>query len=53
MIARTEAPQLYLFPVFDLLSVAITPFNRNIRVGVRVHKHIERAVTVKLWKKCH
>lgn len=53
MIARTETSQLHLFPVFDLFSVAITPFNGNIRVGVRIHKYIECAITVELWKKCH
>lgn len=43
MIACAETSQLYLFTALNLLSIAITPFNRNIRVGIRIDKNIECA----------
>ena len=53
MIARAETPQLHLLPVFDLFSITVAPFNRDIGIGVGVHKHIESAVTVELWEESH
>lgn len=44
MIARAETPQLHLFPIFYLLRVAISPFHRHIRVGIRVNQYVERAI---------
>lgn len=42
----TEAPQLHLLPVLNLLCVAVTPFHGHLGVCVRVDQNVERAVPV-------
>ena len=51
MITRTKTPQLHLFPVLDLLGIAIAPFQRYFRVCVCIDQDIERAIAIELWEK--
>ena len=44
MIARAETPQLHLFPILNLLGVAISPLHRHFRVRVRVDQDVEGAI---------
>ena len=44
MVASTEAPQLDLFSILNFSSVTIAPFDRNLRIGIRIDKDIESAV---------
>lgn len=46
MVICTEAPELHLLGVFDLLGVAVAPFDRDFGVCVRIHEHVECAVSV-------
>lgn len=48
MIRRAEPSQLHLFTVLDLLGVRVTPFNRDLAIGVCVDEHVKGAITVKL-----
>ena len=53
MITRTETPQLHLLAILDLLGVAVSPLHRHLAIGVRVHKHVERAVALQLRQERH
>lgn len=53
MTPRAKSPQLYLFPVRNLLGVAIAPFHRHVRVGVGVDEHVECTGAVELGEEGH
>ena len=54
MIARAKTPQLHLFPILNLLGVAVPPFHRHLRVRVRVDEDVEGAVAgIELGQKGH
>lgn len=46
MIAGAETSQLHLLAIFNLFRIAITPFERNLGISVRVDEDVECAVTV-------
>lgn len=46
MVVCTETPKLYLLGILDLLGIAVTPFYRNIGVGVGIHKDVEGAIAI-------
>jgi hypothetical protein len=46
VITRAEVAELDLFAICDFFSVAVAPLKGHIRVGISVHKHVERAVSV-------
>src|SRR5271170_6789444 len=52
MTSRTEASQLHLLPIPDLLCITISPLNWYIGVGIRIHKHVECTVPIQHWKEC-
>lgn len=52
MVIRTEASQLHLLRVFDLLCIAVAPFNRHFGVCIGVDKHVKGAVTVQYREEC-
>lgn len=45
MITCTETPQLHLLAIFNFPCIAIAPLHRHIRVRIRIHQHIEGAIT--------
>ena len=46
VIISTEASQLNLFRVLDLLCIAITPFHRHIGVSISIDKNIKCAISI-------
>jgi hypothetical protein len=52
MVARTETPQLHLLAILDLLRIAISPLHRHFTIRIRIHQHIERAISIQLWQEC-
>lgn len=53
VVVRTKTPQLNLFAIDDFSCVAVTPFNRNVRVCIGIYQHVEGAVAVKHGEECH
>lgn len=53
MVICAEASELHLLGVFDLLRVAVAPFDRHFRVCVRIYEHIECAIPIENRKEGH
>jgi hypothetical protein len=46
MVAGAETSQLHLFSIPNLFCITVTPFYRNIRVGIGIDEDIERAIAI-------
>lgn len=46
MIIRAETPQLHLLSILDLLGITVSPLDGDLRVRIRIHEHVERAIPV-------
>lgn len=43
MASRTKASQLHIFPIRNLLGIAIAPLHGHVRIRVRIDQYVERA----------
>lgn len=53
MVVGTEAAQLDLFCILDLLGVTVAPFHGHFGVGIGVDKHVECAISVQNGEESH
>lgn len=50
VVARAKASELDSLRIIDLLSIAVTPLNRNVRISIGVDEDVEGTVTTELGK---
>ena len=52
MITRTKTPQLHLLPIFNVLSIAISPLHWHLAICIGIHQYIERTIALQLRQEC-